>query len=76
MGTRKVNVTFTRYYSKQVQLEVDVPDEIGEDDVQDWLTENDDLTERVGNALDKAILYDDEDNWEYEDPENNSGGHL
>lgn len=74
--TRKVTVTVTRYYSKQVQLEVDVPNEIGEDDVQDWLTENDDLTERVGNALDKAILYDDEDNWEYEDPENNSGGHL
>ena len=74
--TRKVNVTVTRYYSKQVQLDVDVPNEIGDDDIQDWLTENDDLNERVGDALDKAILYDDEDNWEFEDPENHNGGHL
>ena len=74
--TRKVSVTMTRYYSKQVHLEVDVPNEIGEDEVQDWLTENDDLTERVELALDDAILYSDDENWEYSDPENNSGGHL
>jgi len=74
--TRKVSVTVTRYYSKQVEVEVDVPNEIGDDDIQDWLTENDDLNERVGYALDKAILYDDEDNWEFSDPENQNGGHL
>jgi hypothetical protein len=74
--TRKVTVTVTRYYSKQTEVEVDVPNEIGDDQIQDWLTENDDLTERVGHALDKAILYDDEDNWEFSDPENNNGGHL
>jgi hypothetical protein len=74
--TRKVTVTVTRYYSKQVQLDVDVPNEIGDDDIQDYLIENDDLNERVGYALDKAILYDDEDNWEFSDPENNNGGHL
>jgi hypothetical protein len=74
--TRKVNVTVTRYYSKQVEVEVDVPNEIGDDQIQDWLIENDDLNERVGYALDKAILYDDEDEWEFSDPENNNGGHL
>ena len=74
--TRKVTVTVTRYYSKQTEVEVDVPNEIGDDDIQDWLTENDDLTERVENALKNAILYDDEDNWEFSDPENSNGGHL
>jgi hypothetical protein len=74
--TRKVTVTVTRYYSKQTEVEVDVPNKIGDDDIQDWLTENDDLTERVENALKNAILYDDEDNWEFSDPENNNGGHL
>jgi hypothetical protein len=74
--TRKVTVTVTRYYSKQTEVEVDVPNEIGDDQIQDWLTENDDLTERVGHGLDKAILYDDEDNWEFSDPTNNNGGHL
>ena len=74
--TRKVSVTVTRYYSKQVEVEVDVPNEIGDDQIQDWLIENDDLNERVGYALDKAILYDDEDNWEFSDPENQNGGHL
>lgn len=74
--TRKVTVTVTRYYSKQTEVEVDVPNEIGDDDIQDYLTENDDLTERVENALKNAILYDDEDNWEFSDPENSNGGHL
>jgi hypothetical protein len=74
--TRKVTVTVTRYYSKQTEVEVDVPNEIGDDEIQDWLTENDDLTERVGHALEKAILYDYEDDWEFSDPENNNGGHL
>ena len=74
--TRKVTVTVTRYYSKQTEVEVDVPNEIGDDQIQDWLTENDDLTQRVENALERSGLYQDEDNWEFSDPENNSGGHL
>ena len=70
----KAIVSVTRTYTKQVQLEVDVPDDV--EDIQDWLTENDVLTERVGYAFDKAILYNDEENWEYEIPENNEGGTL
>lgn len=74
--TRKVTVTVTRYYSKQTEVEVDVPNEIGDDQIQDWLTENDDLTQRVENALERSGLYQDEDNWEFSDPENQNGGHL
>ena len=74
--TRKVTVTVTRYYSKQTEVEVDVPNEIGDDQIQDWLTENDDLTQRVENALERSGLYQDEDNWEFSDPENSNGGHL
>lgn len=74
--TRKVTVTVTRYYSKQTEVEVDVPNEIGDDEIQDWLTENDDLTQRVENGLERSGLYQDEDKWEFSDPENNNGGHL
>ena len=74
--TRKVTVTVTRYYSKQTEVEVDVPNEIGDDDIQDWLTENDDLTQRVENALERSGLAQEEDDWEFEDLENNNGGHL
>ena len=73
--TRKVTVTVTRYYSKQTEVEVDVPNEIGDDQIQDWLTENNDLTERVENGLESG-LYQDNDTWEFSDPENNNGGHL
>lgn len=74
--TRKVTVTVTRYYSKQTAIEVDVPASIGDDEIQDYLTNNDELTQRVENALGDAILYGDNDEWEFEDPENNNGGHL
>ena len=74
--TRKVTVTVTRYYSKQTEVEVDVPNEIGDDQIQDWLTENNDLTERVENGLERSGLYQDNDTWEFSDPENNNGGHL
>jgi hypothetical protein len=63
--TRKVLVTVTRTYTKQIQLEADVPNDV--EDVQEWL--NDELCERIGYAMDDAILYDDEDelNYEYQD---------
>jgi hypothetical protein len=60
--TKKVLVTVTRTYTKQIQLEADVPNDV--EDVQEWL--NNELYERIGYAMDKAILYNDEENLDYE----------
>jgi hypothetical protein len=74
--TRKVTVTATRYYSKQTTVEVDVPVEIQDDELIDFLTENEELTEEIEQKLFQDSLSADDDSYEFQDPTNNFGGHL
>jgi hypothetical protein len=74
--TRKVTVTATRYYSKQTTVEVDVPVEIQDDELIDFLTESEELTNQIEEGLFQDSLSADDDNIEYQDPTNNFGGHL
>jgi hypothetical protein len=74
--TRKVTVTATRYYSKQTTVEVDVPVEIKDDELIDFLTENEELTEEIEQKLFEDSLSADDDSYEFQDPTNNFGGHL
>ena len=74
--TRKVTVTATRYYSKQTTVEVDVPVEIRDDELIDFLTENGELTEEIEQKLFQDSLSADDDSYEFQDPTNNFGGHL
>jgi hypothetical protein len=74
--TRKVTVTATRYYSKQATIEVDVPVEIKDDELIDFLTENEELTEEIEQNLFEDSLSADDDSYEFQDPTNNFGGHL
>jgi hypothetical protein len=74
--TRKVTVTATRYYSKQTTIEVDVPVEIQDDELIDFLTESEELTEQIEEGLFQDSLSADDDNYEFQDPTNNFGGHL
>lgn len=76
METRKVIVTATRYYSKQTTVEVDVPVDIQEDDLIDFLTENEELTVKIDEGLFQDTLSADDDTIEYYDPTNEFGGHL
>lgn len=74
--TRKVTVTATRYYSKQTTIEVDVPVEIKDDELVDFLTENEDLDNQIEEGLAQASLSGDDDTFEYYDEENEIGGTL
>jgi len=74
--TRKVTVTATRYYSKQATVEVDVPVEIQDDELINFLTENEELTEEIEQNLFEDSLSADDDSYEFQDPTNNFGGHL
>lgn len=76
METRKVSVTATRYYSKQTTIEIDVPMNIKDDELIDFLTENDELTEEIEQRLFEDSLSADDDTYEFQDPTNNFGGHL
>jgi len=76
METRKVTVTATRYYSKETTVQIDVPVDIQDDDLIDFLTENEELDNQIEEGLfqDSLSAYDDE--YEFSDPTNDFGGHL
>ena len=74
--TRKVTVTATRYYSKQTTIEVDIPVEIRDDELIDFLIESEELTEQIEERLFQDSLSADNDIFEFQDPTNNFGGHL
>jgi hypothetical protein len=76
METRKVSVTATRYYSKQTTVEIDVPVNIQDDELINFLTENKELTEEIEQRLFEDSLSADDDSYEFQDPTNNFGGHL
>ncbi len=76
METRKVSVTATRYYSKQTTVEIDVPVDIQDDDLIDFLTENKELDEKIEEGLFADSLSADDDTFEFQDPTNDFGGHL
>jgi hypothetical protein len=75
-ATRKVTVTATRYYSKQTTIEVDVPVEIQDDELIDFLTENEALDNEIEEGLFEDSLSADDDSYEFQDPTNDFGGHL
>ena len=73
---RKVTVIATRYYSKQTTVEIDVPMEIQDDELIDFLTENSELYGKIEDGLFVVSLSLDDDTIEFQDPINNFGGNL
>jgi len=80
--TRKVKVIMTRYYSKQVEVEVDVDENIKGENLKDYLTEDEETVNEIDNQFDYLLaekslnLSIDDDEYEFLDEENNFGGHL
>jgi len=74
--TRKVTVTATRYYSKQTAIEIDVPVNIKDDELIDFLTTNKELDGQIDEGLAQSSLSIDDDIYEFQDPTNDFGGHL
>ena len=76
MGTRKVDVTITRTFFKEVTVTIDVDNEIVDDDLITYLTENTLLDNLLETEIEKEELVDGDTEYSFSDIENNFGGHL
>jgi len=76
METRKITVTATRYYTKETTIEIDVPVNIKDDELIDFLNESEELSNQIEEGLYESSMVIDNDVFEFQDPTNNFGGHL
>lgn len=76
MGKRIVEVSVARYYSKMTTVEIEVDDKIVEEDLIDYLTEDEALQEVLEKALSQAFIETDDTTYEFQDTVNNFGGTL
>ena len=76
MGTKIVSVTMTRTYFKTATIEVDVDENLKDEELQEFLTNDVAIELRMENEISEASLDGGDDEWEYSDTTNNDGGHL
>jgi hypothetical protein len=76
LPNRTVTVTIERHYSKTATIEVEVGDELVDEDLHEYLTNDELINDQLENALSEASLQGDDTIYEYSDPTNNMGGHL
>jgi hypothetical protein len=76
MGKRIVSVTIERHYTKQATIEVEVDDSIVGEELQEYLTNDEQVDELLEDALFESTLFGDDTIYEYQDPTNGDGGHL
>jgi hypothetical protein len=76
MGTKIVSVTIERHYSKQATIEIKVNENLINEELQTFLTNDDVINDLLKDALFNARLIVDDTIYEYQDPTNNDGGHL
>jgi len=76
MAKRIVTVEVTRYYSKTSTVEVEVDDDLVDEALVDYLTNDEDVDNQYENALGDASLNGEDTTYEYSDPTNGMGGHL
>lgn len=76
METRKITVTAVRYYTKETTIEIDVPIDIKDEELIDFLNESEELNNEIEEGLYESSLDIDKDEFQFQDPTNNFGGHL
>lgn len=76
MDTRKITVTAVRYYTKETTIEIDVPIDIKDEELIDFLNESEELNNEIEEGLYESSLDIDKDEFQFQDPTNNFGGHL
>ncbi len=76
MAKRIVTVEVTRYYSKTSTVEVTVDDDLVDEALVDYLTNDEDVNDQFENAIADASLVGENTTYEYSDPTNQTGGHL
>lgn len=73
---RTVTVTATRYYSKQTTIEVEVDDALVDEDLHEYLTNDEIIENLIEEGISEASLVGEDTEYEYSDPTNHDGGHL
>ena len=76
MGTKIVSVTIERHYSKQATIEVEVNENLVGEELQEYLTNDEQVDELLEDALFESSLVGNDTIYEYQDPTNGDGGHL
>lgn len=76
MATKIVSVTMTRNYFKTATIEVEVDENLKDEELQNFLTNDVAIDLRMENEISESSLDGGNDEWEYSDPTNNDGGHL
>lgn len=76
MATKIVSVTMTRNYFKTATIEVEVDENLKDEELQEFLTNDVAIDLRLENEISEASLDGGDDEYEYSDPTNNDGGHL
>jgi len=76
MGTKIVSVTIERHYSKQATIEVEVDENLVGEELRNFLTESEEIDGLLEESLYEQSLDGGDTIYEYQDTENNDGGHL
>jgi hypothetical protein len=76
MATKKVSLTVTRYYSKQTSIEIEVDENLKDDELINFLTNDKDLDNQIEEGLGDSTLNGDETKYEWYDEKESVGGHL
>jgi hypothetical protein len=76
LPNRTVTVTATRYYSKQTTIEVEVDDALVDEDLHEYLTNDEIIDNLIEEGISEASLVGEDTEYEYSDPTNHDGGHL
>ena len=76
MATKIVSVTMTRTYFKTATIEVEVDENLKDEELQAFLTEDKDIDIWLENEISESSLDGVDDEYSYSDPTNNDGGHL
>ena len=76
MGKKIVFVTIERHYSKQATIQVEVDGELVDSELQEFLTNDKDIDDKLEEALAQDTLRADNTINENQDPTKNDGGHI
>lgn len=76
MGKRIVTINVARYYSKMTSVEIEVDEKLVDEDLIDYLTEDEALQEILEKAISQAFIERDDTTYEFQDTVNNFGGTL
>ena len=76
LPNRIVTITATRYYSKQTTIEVEVDDAMVDEDLHEYLTNDEIIDNQIEDGLGDASLVGEDTKYEFQDPTNHYGGHL